>query len=79
MKTLSHKKKAGINFTRLKSAFGRFYNMLVSSAADFLGEVTVGKALRDIPEKGAVEGTYNMLDSIFSPFVVRSSLSRQNS
>ena len=53
--------------------------MLVSSAADFLGEVTVGKALRDIPEKGAVEGTYNMLDSIFSPFVVRSSLSRQNS
>ena len=29
--------------------------MLVSSAADFLGEVTVGKALRDIPEKGAAE------------------------
>ena len=43
--------------------------MLVSSAADFLGEVTVGKALRDIPEKGAAEETYNMLDSISSPFI----------
>ena len=45
----------------------------------FFGEVTVGKALRDIPAKGAAEETYNMLDSISSPFIVRSCLSRQNS
>lgn len=33
------------------------YNRLVHTAADFFGEVMVGKALRDIPNKAGAEET----------------------